>query len=141
MYEKAVYEMNETVGISVNTPDTLEVQQRKYLKNRAHDIYYEKQNEIERAYGMQDDLAPRTVEDLVERLTTGLYSIKENARDYWCPIDQIRWKDPNKIADPKGATAAKKKLQSEFKLLGDTCMIAALENGVAAVQKFEAAKV
>lgn len=123
----------------INTTDSVEAQKVRYLKQRAYDVYYTKQTTLRREYGIEDDARPATVEDLVERIKAGTYTIKDNAGDYYGVLDMIKWRDPSKKTDVKGFKTAHDKLDKELKAVLDSAAIGSPADGLAAIQKWEAA--
>lgn len=123
--------------INATSADSVESQKIRYLKDRAYTVYYTKQAAMRREFGLDDDPRPTTVEDLVERIKAGTYTVRDNADEYYNVMDMIKWRDPSKKTDLKGFKTAYNKLDKELKAVLDTAAIGNPAEGLAAIQKWE----
>lgn len=117
----------------------IDIRQKEYLDSRAYDTRYAKDRELERKFGLMDDLPPTTVKEVRERLLAGKWTLrgKDDARVYG--EAPIRWRDPAIQEDRAGFDAAKKLLDKAFTDVKDAIMIKDAEAGLAAVKAFETA--
>lgn len=92
-------------------------QARSYLESRLDDAARTKRSEeLRKAFYMDDDEAPATAKQMVERITAGKFILptdKEEAEylKYYsfygsAPFKTIKWRDPSKPADTAGYAAA-----------------------------------
>lgn len=131
------------MNVMVNeSSQSTEVLQRKYLKDRARDIYSNKSDEIQTAFNIYADSPPHTAEDLVDRIKNGKFTLPTPERlkeiKYWSVMEQIDWRDPAKPADQAGADAAQKKLSEAYTVVKDDVMIAPTDKALESVRAFEA---
>lgn len=136
--------------VAVNTADTSAQDQRSYLRDRLHSLYYEKYNELEKQFGLVDDDSPTTAKEVVERIQAGKYMLpkdEDNKNDkkkdlysilYGHGKNVIRWRDPDLKEDKEGFEAAAKTMKAEWQKAKDTIVIASPADGLEALRAFEA---
>ncbi len=113
---------------------------RDHLSNRMYQLDSQKEMEINRHFGLQDDEYPRTAKEFVKRIQDGRFVLRDQSEaDYFeSVLDYIRFRDPNKVADKDGAWEARKLLSKDFRDTMDTVAIMDPAEGLKAVQAFEA---
>lgn len=121
---------------TVINPASLESDQRSHVRARLRDLKYDHVTALKKQFGLVDDDAPRTPAELIERITSGNYTIDEEHLDYksWGAggaAEYIRWRNPNVIEDKAGFKAAEKKLDDAYQSAKD----AAILSPVADLQK------
>ena len=117
--------------------------QRKYLIRRLSDVEYKKLNEFHTTFKMNPVSGPRTLKDLVEKIKSGDFIMSvddyDDEKEFYstsCLVDYIRWSKEK--PDSKGYDAAKKALAEAKKNTLDTITIMSPEEGLKALQAFEA---
>jgi hypothetical protein len=127
----------------VDTLAPIDGQQKAYLLNRVRSIRADKESMLLTRYNIVDDPAPVSAEELVERITQGKYIItpKDPRRYDYSPFDRITWRDPAKVKDEAGHLKALEVLQAMKTKVKDAIWIGTPEDGLKAVQEFEAADV
>lgn len=129
---------NETMYIDTNSP--IPNQQKAYLAERASKTYREQQTTLRKTFFMDDDAAPSTSKDLVDRILAGQYTIDKKYEDSYTPLGTgyIEWRDPAKPADKAGYEAATVELKKQYTTVADAIMIKDADAGLAAIQALEA---
>lgn len=129
------------VQIAPPNPTSEISEQRSYLRERAYTIRGEKATEIEIAFGLQDDKDPRTTNEFIQRIKDGKYIIAGNKGDQrtYYPLQNIRWRDPEKKEDQVGNDAALDKLSKAFEDLFDEINVKTPAEGLAAIRAFQSA--
>jgi len=81
-----------------------EANQLGYLGERISTIYETKIREMRKTYGLDNDDSPHTAIELVERITSGKFTIPEDAKDSrtYYPTEYITWRDPSIKKDQPG---------------------------------------
>lgn len=126
--------------LALNTEVGSEATKRNHLSMRAYSIFYDKEAKMERKYGLRDDRSPQNAEELIQRIKDGKFIIREDKdRQYYCPIDQILWRDPSIKKDQAGYDEKRKGLKKDFTALTDKLAIGTPEDGLTALQAWEAA--
>lgn len=127
--------------LALNTEVGSEATKRNHLSMRAYSIFYDKEAKMERKYGLRDDRSPQNAEELIQRIKDGKFILREDKdRQYYCPIDQILWRDPSVKKDQAGYDEKRKGLKKDFTALTDKLAIGTPEDGLTALQAWEAAE-
>jgi len=86
---------------------------RSFLRSRLDDAKEAKREPTKRAFGMADDEAPRTANELIERIKAGKYTIDEDRGDSKCygATHYLNWRDPSVKKDEKGYSEAWQKVR------------------------------
>lgn len=128
---------------TINVADNTEKDQRKYLKSRLYDAFYEKKADAKRKFGLVDDKAPANAEELIDRIKNGKFTVtpKEQRSRWEGPFEAIRWRDPSVKEDKDGYEAAKAELEKAFKEAEDVIVIKTPSEGLDAVKAFQALEV
>lgn len=125
-----------------NTMHYVEISPEKdRLLSRARDIYSQKDQQARKDFHMDDDTAPSTPEELIERITTGKYALipEKDRRSYWSAMNCIKWRDPKFPADKDGYTAAEEKLDKLYDAAKDEIIVYDPEKALASLRAFESA--
>ncbi len=111
---------------AINTGDAAAQQKQSYLRNRLERIYYAKKDDLMKTFGLVDDEAPNTFEELLARIQAGKYVIdeKDAKKRAYLGLDYLRWRDPAVKEDRAGFDAAKEELKKEKQLIEDQIAIA-----------------
>lgn len=134
---------NNAAVATVVAAETDEAKQRKYLTRRLDDIADQKRGDLYVFFKLDPVASPRTFTEFVDKIKSGdiTYEGKDKDMKHWSMyslLDSIRWsKDP---ADHEGYNAATKKLSDERTKVQDTISILSPEEGLKALQAFEAKK-
>lgn len=131
--------MNTSIQVAVNDDQT-----KRYLKDRLYAVTHEKRTALSRKFGMIDDEAPRTANELIKRITDGKYVIRKDrgdSRTYSDSLAYINWRDPAVTKDEAGFDAANDKLEKAQTAVKDQIVVLDAEKGLAALQTFEAAEI
>lgn len=122
--------------------------QREHLLERLNGARYDKQGEeLRRAFGLEDDEAPKTIKERKERFAAGKYIIqwKADEDDYdedeeigsYYTGGKLRWRDPAVKEDRKGFNLAVDKIEKDVKHTKDIIVIKSPDDGLKALEKFE----
>lgn len=124
---------------------TDETRKRDYLVQRLDYASEKKYSDLLAMFKMDDDRAPRNFNELQDRLSKGLFIIKDEDKEKegpWPfgtgPLSYVNWRDPSKPADAKGFEAALKAKDIEYVKAEDQIKIADPADGLKALQAFEA---
>ena len=134
--------MNNYASATVTAAPSDESKQRSYLEQRLYDVYCTKRDPLQATFGLQDDAAPATPEELNQRIKDGKFIIRglDGKKDmrfyYW--TDMFQWRDPSRKADVEGYEAAKADLKSKRQDALDTIKIDTPAAGLAALKALEA---
>jgi hypothetical protein len=121
---------------------TVEETRIDYLSERAYSIKNEKRTALARKFGIIDDEAPETAQELVDRILAGKFVLGEKKdRTHYSPVQNIQWRDPAITKDEVGFKAAAEKLAKEHQKVVDTIQILPPEQGLKALQEYEAATI
>ena len=118
-----------------------------FIKVRLPRMAMAKTNELEQHFGLVDDPAPKSFKELMERIEKKHFVINEEREasneagfGWGCPLDAIRFRDPEKVEDRKGYLEAVKAMHEGMRATEDE--IVAYQNDgekvLAALAKFEA---
>lgn len=111
---------------------------REYLSDRLHAVYMNKDTEAQRTFGLTDDHRPKDIEEAVQRIKDGKYTLTpKDTRGYYGLWDRIRWRDPEVKEDPKGYEAEEKELDKKYKEIKDTIMISDPAEALKTLQAWE----
>jgi hypothetical protein len=122
----------------VNNDKHIESSKINYLTGRLDNSFYAAECKIPPAFHTDTPSVPKTAEDVIAAITAGNYTLKDkDSRRYCYPLDQIIWRSPSIVPDPKGAEAASKELKSLYQTASDTIAIGTPAEGLAAVQKMD----
>lgn len=126
-----------------NTGQTTEDRRINYLELRLSDADSEKHMALRKQFGLEDDDAPATFNDFLDRLTKGKFVYPEDKRNNrmwpYHIVDKIRWRDPELKEDRIGFEAAKEKKDKLVTETTDIIRIKTPEEGLKALQEFESA--
>jgi len=124
----------------VDNDKHIESSKINYLSQRVSGIWYIKHAELMRQFGLVDDEAPSSAQEIVDRITSGKYVLKADTKDKknYDPIRYIRWRDPAVKEDQDGLDAAMKLLDKARQDTIDTVAIDTPINALAAVKALEA---
>lgn len=143
--QKQEEDMNSyATAATINVADNAEKDQRRYLERRLSDIFYSKKNTAKKQFGLVNDDAPRTFEDLKARLDAGKYVIDEKdakKKDWNNGLSYVEWRDPSVKQDQEGYDAWKKAAKAELTRIEDSIKIDAPADALKAVQAFEDAPI
>lgn len=126
------------------TIDSGHDQARNYLRERARSIREETSAILQRQFGLLDDTAPKTANELVARIKDGKYVIKADRGDketYGDGMQYIRWRDPAKTEDKAGYKTAFDALHKQYMAAKDAIIVMDPKEGLTALQAFESATI
>jgi len=123
--------------------------QRDHLVSRLHSVRGEKLTELRNAFGIGEMPAPRTPDEMVERIKEGKFKVKnmDELSDgdynefYYSPWRYITWADPSVKEDRPGYEAAEKKLEKLYDDTRDEIVVLDVDKGLAALRQFESTAV
>jgi hypothetical protein len=120
--------------------------QRNYLKNRLYTVFEEKDRELGRKYGVEDDVYPQTWGELIDRIAKGRYVLpqenKDDSYEHHSLLDinyMIRWRDPDLKADKEGYKIVKNKMREAKQAALDKISILDPKEGLNVLNEFEKA--
>lgn len=133
-------EKEDTMYLNASTP--LEIQQKAFLNDRLRSSYNEKLQDLRLTFGLVDDDAPTTWNELVERITSKRFTITEEKakeRFYFSEVMYApTWRDPSKVKDQDGFDKAEAEARDAKRDAEAAIMIKSADEGLAAVEAFEA---
>lgn len=123
----------------VDQPQSDTADARSYFKNRIAQISNEKGYALRKQFGLQDDEAPKTMEDLVKRIQDGKYSIPKEyeGKILYDPTRYIKWRDPAVKEDQAGYDAAEYTFEKEADKARDAVMSQPFDKVAETVQALE----
>lgn len=145
-------EGNNPMYNTINSTTPIEAQQKNYLLDRARNVYYGLEQKLFDQFHINDDVKPKTLKELQDRIAKGQFVIRDRDGDYVSAEDwddeeddfaygnlsgSIRWRDPAKKADYKGREVALKDLEKAKTALNDVIMIGEADEALKALQAFE----
>lgn len=124
----------------VDQPQSDTADARSYFKNRIAQISNEKGYALRKQFGLVDDAAPETLDDLVKRIQDGKYIIPKEYSDrkLYDPARFIKWRDPAVKEDQAGYDAAEALFEKEADKARDAVMSQPFDKVAEAVQALEA---
>jgi hypothetical protein len=124
----------------VNAGRTMEQDQRQYLSDRLFDVTQDKVIELRKKFGLYDE-RPETPEDIVERIKSDKFVIPERDNNvcFYNAWEQIQWRDPAIKRDAEGYRKALEALDKSKTPVRDAIRLKSIEEGLKAIQDFEAA--
>jgi len=141
--ENTMNTLNVVASAAQTPTQSLEQETRNYLRSRLSKSYFDKCDELRPAFGLNDDPAPLTPKEVIERITSGMYLLppEDDYNDadltWYRPWDAIRWRDPAKKKDRIGFSLATKTLQKDRDATLDAIMTLDSKAALEALQKFE----
>jgi hypothetical protein len=142
--EKFLYPTKKEQPMNTNIYATLEAPQtrdhtKEYLKDRLSSARSSRERKAMIKFGLEDDFFPRLAEDVVDRIKSGLYVINEE-RDGDCfnPWDAIEWRDPAIKKDFPGFKKWQELEKQTFLVAKDTVVVKSYDEGLKALQDYEA---
>lgn len=145
----------EVKTMNTNLPNT-ELVQREYLRTRLQNSRYAKEVDLRRHFGLEDDEAPQTFKEYIERIKTGKfvevkrkvlddeYDYEDEDGDYfdtYNPTRHLRWRDPAKKEDKKGFKIALEKTEAAALKVQGKVMVLEMDKALKALEEFEDAKI
>jgi hypothetical protein len=134
--------VDNNVRVDMLPPPSEEVRQRDYLLSRLRDAKSKRDLALQEQFGMRDEAAPETFEEMIERIKKGKFRMSSKIKadqklDLWHdPLSFIRWRSKDK--DEAGYDAASEKMRTEYTKAKDQIMIQTLDKGLKALEAFEA---
>lgn len=144
--------MNNNMSVAALNTKQYSVEQDRvehFTKVRLPKIAYEKERELEKHFGLVDDKRPTTWKELLERIEKKQFVVDEKTEalfetgdfDFFsrCPLDNVRFRDPEKKEDRKGWMEAVKSMHDGMRETEDE-IVAHQNDGekiLAALSKFE----
>lgn len=112
----------------------------EYAQGRVRSIAYNKRQDLRKQFNIDPPTAPADVEEMVQRIKDGKYSIlpKEQDRYYWSFTDRLSWRLPDVKADQDGFNAAIKALDNQQNITMDIVTLNDNAGSLKALQDFEA---
>lgn len=125
---------------TVITADSIEQNQRRTLRNFAYEAYEARKTAARKQFGMMDDEAPQTMEELLARITAGKYVLPEKYKDSsaYSALSYIKWRDPAIVEDKAGYKAAKADLNAAYEKIQLRLAILPLQDALAEVETYAA---
>lgn len=121
------------ISTNVNAVDNQDANARQHLNRRLWEAYAEKENDLRKAFGLEDDEYPFKPEDLVARIKEGKYVIETGRHG-----SSIYWRDPAVKQDQEGYDEAEKKLCASRVKVEDDIAVLFPEQGLESLRAFEA---
>lgn len=134
--------MSSLSSATVITADSIEKDQRRFIVDRLNTTLYYIKRYLKRQFGLADDVAPKTVEEMLARIAAGKYVLPEKHKDLspYCSVSYIRWRDPSVKEDKDGYLAARKALEDEFSTAEEAARLLPIAEATKAMQDFKSWK-
>jgi hypothetical protein len=124
------------------TKQSREDRQTSYANDRIYSISLEKDRDLRKAYGLDNDSPPVTFNELMDRLNAGKYVIAEDKKDKRSydigGLGYVRWRDPAVKEDQAGYEAALEKLSAARTAAEDAVTLGDAAAQLQALKDFEA---
>jgi len=123
-------------------PETEETRQRRYLMERAVEVFYKKDEELQKKFGIADDESPATPNEFQKRLDDSKYVIvgaggPNGDKPFPYFVSRCRWRDPEMKEDQAGYDKARAELKAKVTSVRDQIVVD-LAKGLEALQALEA---
>jgi hypothetical protein len=148
IYARKASATTAATNVQVNMPAPPRPQEdkaREHLLDRAHSAQYQKRENARKAFGLEDDAAPKSLKDFLARIKDGKYVVdtdeKGMERERWDTrdvLEDIRWRDPSQKEDEAGFEAARKLIQQAYNDVSDEIIVKTPEAGLEALRAFQA---
>jgi hypothetical protein len=124
------------------TDTNVEATQRNYLLDRVERTFRDKDTDLLRMFGHKNDPSPKSIKELIERITAGKYTYEGDIFELetGSPWYNIEWRDPAVKADRVGYEKAEKALLAEKDKARDAIVLGTATEGKAALDAFTAWK-
>lgn len=131
--------MRQDLNVDLNVqamPATSEIEtQREYLRERIRGIYWAYTTEMEKKFGLSQDV-PKDAEELIERIKTGKYQLPEKGkRNCYNSVFGLEFRRTE--LDRDGYDKAEKAFELESQALRDIIALKSIAEAFEAFQKFE----
>lgn len=112
-----------------------------YLLGRFNEVKSDKQSELRRQFGLENDPTPYTAKELVERIKSGKFILPTKKEEdmsgqiYYnnSPIYAITWRDPAVVEDQTGYDDASKKFKAASLPVHDAIMLKTNDEALTAI--------
>lgn len=126
-----------------NMDNNIQTRRISHLRDRAESVFFTHQRNLQKKFGLVDDDAPMTANELIQRIKDGKFVIPEGKGDtrYYSGYNgtaMIEWRDPAVKKDRKGYDEAEKVLNKAVTELTDKIEILDPVESLKALQEFEA---
>lgn len=109
-----------------------------YLSNRLGEVGFKKYYDLRKTFGLINDEAPTSAEDLVKRIQDGKFLLNDNSKNNnYDPVRYITWRDPSVVKDEAGYEAAAKDFRKASQAAQDLVAIGTPSEALAAIQALE----
>jgi hypothetical protein len=125
----------------VDNDKHIESSKINYLSGRVENIYFKKDAELRKQFGLVNDESPETAVEMVKRIQDGKFIIKDEYKDkrtYGDAARYITWRDPAVKEDQAGYKAALKAFDVAHQDARDTIAIGTPAEGLAAIKALDA---
>lgn len=138
--KKDVNPMSSYSTATVVTADSVELTQRRTLRDFAYEAFEAKKTAARKQFGLMGDDVPETMEEAIARIIAGKYVLADKNRERcaYSFMSYITWRDPAIVEDKDGYKAAKAVLQSAYDKLALRLNILPLQDALAEVEAFSA---
>jgi hypothetical protein len=135
--------MQSAAYLTVNTPPVkTEVQEQwDYLANRLYQAQLDRHTKAGRKFGLTDDGAPQTPQEIVDRFASGKFMLpakKDENYGFWGSFEHIRWRDPAVKEDSAGYKVWSEADEVAFTEAMDQIRISSPAEGLKALKAYEA---
>ncbi len=122
------------------TPKSDTARAKSYLAERLFEEQDQKVHEARKHFGLADDNAPADIGEFVKRIQDGKFVVPEKYKEknWYYANEFIRWRDPAKVEDNDGMTAARKMIEDAATETRDTIKVLPETDGLAALRAFKA---
>lgn len=122
------------ISTNVNAVDSQDANARQYLGGRAEMVFYAKDHDLRKTFGLEDDEYPYDPKDMVKRIQDGKFVLEEGKHG----SSRILWRDPELKEDKEGYKAAKEKMEVGYTKVTDDIMVLYPDQGLESLRTFEA---
>lgn len=129
--------------INLNDGVPTDQKQRDYTLGRLNEIKSLKRNEMRHEFGLMDDDAPMTFEELMARIAAGKFTFPEDKKTTrmgsWSVLEYISWRDPSVKKDEAGFDKASAKLDEAYLAARDQTVLGNSDQGLKILEDFKSA--
>lgn len=112
---------------------------KRHLSRRVEQVRFNKRQDFYKTFYIYDNACPDTIEEALERIAKGQYTVAPKNEDYdfseW--THRLHWRDPAHPADQAGFDAANSRMNTAFQRAYDDIQVLTPEEGLKALREFE----
>lgn len=138
-YTVEIKKEEETMN-TIRFEDTQEGKAQVHVLRRANDAFLEKESELLKHYGLRNDEAPRSWNELVKRIKDGKFKIDDDhamLKTYGSGTEYVEWRDPKIEKDHEGFEKSMDKLRKLLAETKDVIIVKSPADGLEMIEKIQ----